>query len=128
MLFILQDYMSSLGIEAERTSHPIEAESRSITTYVHPPLFLNSFSLQEIFSLTRSSKYMYKLYPEGPITPDAIRSMVRLWKEISSILVKFGAEPVIIVAVFVIVGSAIVFSGAKVKKENIIDALKQENI
>ncbi|KOP68219.1 hypothetical protein AMS62_25435 [Bacillus sp. FJAT-18019] len=94
MLLILQDYMSSLGIEAERTSHPIEAESRSITTYVHPPLFLNSFSLQEIFSLTRSSKYMYKLYPEGPITPDAIRSMVRLWKEISSILVKFGAESV----------------------------------
>ncbi|KOP68214.1 cell division protein FtsX [Bacillus sp. FJAT-18019] len=34
----------------------------------------------------------------------------------------------VIVAVFVIVGSAIVFSGAKVKKENIIDALKQENI
>ncbi len=31
-----------------------------------------------------------------------------------------------IVAVFVIVGSAIVYSGAKVKKENIIDALKKE--
>ncbi|MFM9280796.1 ABC transporter permease [Paenibacillus jiagnxiensis] len=34
----------------------------------------------------------------------------------------------VIVAVFVIVGSAIVYSGAKVKKENINDALKQENI
>ncbi|WP_195573971.1 ABC transporter permease [Paenibacillus sp. 1001270B_150601_E10] len=34
----------------------------------------------------------------------------------------------VIVAVFVIVGSAIAYSGAKVKKENIIDALKQENI
>ncbi|KKO53172.1 ABC transporter permease [Paenibacillus sp. DMB20] len=34
----------------------------------------------------------------------------------------------VIVAVFAIVGSAIVYSGAKVKKENIIDALKQENI
>lgn len=34
----------------------------------------------------------------------------------------------VIVAVFVIVSSAIVYSGAKVKKENIIDALKQENI
>jgi len=94
MLFTLQDYMSSLGIESERTSHPIEAESRNITTYVHPPFFLNSFSLHEIFSLNRSTKYMYRLYPEGPITPDAIRSMVRLWKEISSILVKFGADPV----------------------------------
>lgn len=94
MLFILQDFMASLGIEAERTSHPIGAESRSITTYVHPPFFLNSFSLHEIFSLTHSTKYMYKLYPEGPITPDAIRSMLRLWKEISNMLVKFGAEPV----------------------------------
>ncbi|WP_442602462.1 ABC transporter permease [Paenibacillus sp. KN14-4R] len=34
----------------------------------------------------------------------------------------------VIVAVFVIVGSAMLYSGSKVKKENIIDALKQENI
>jgi len=33
----------------------------------------------------------------------------------------------VIVAVFVIVGSAMLYSGAKVKKENIMDALKQEN-
>ncbi|AIQ55469.1 ABC transporter permease [Paenibacillus sp. FSL R7-0331] len=34
----------------------------------------------------------------------------------------------VIVCVFVIVSSAVVYSGAKVKKGNIIDALKQENI
>ncbi|MCE3201078.1 ABC transporter permease [Paenibacillus sonchi] len=34
----------------------------------------------------------------------------------------------VIVAVFVIVGSAIVYSSAKVKKENIMDELKKENI
>lgn len=34
----------------------------------------------------------------------------------------------VIVAVFVIVGSAMLYSSAKVKKENILDALKQENI
>ncbi|MMZ58971.1 ABC transporter permease YtrF precursor [compost metagenome] len=34
----------------------------------------------------------------------------------------------VIAAVFVIVGSAIVYSSAKVKKDNIIDALKQENV
>ena len=34
----------------------------------------------------------------------------------------------VIAAVFIIVGSAILYSSAKVKKENIIDALKQENI
>ncbi|WP_314588189.1 FtsX-like permease family protein [Paenibacillus terrigena] len=33
----------------------------------------------------------------------------------------------VIVAVFVIVGSAMLYSGSKVKKENIMDALKQEN-
>lgn len=34
----------------------------------------------------------------------------------------------VIVAVFIIVGSAMLYSSSKVKKENIIDALKQENI
>lgn len=34
----------------------------------------------------------------------------------------------VIAAVFVIVGSAMLYSSSKVKKENIIDALKQENI
>ncbi|MFF2448203.1 ABC transporter permease [Neobacillus sp. NPDC058068] len=34
----------------------------------------------------------------------------------------------VIAAVFIIVGSAMLYSSAKVKKENIIDALKQENI
>ena len=33
-----------------------------------------------------------------------------------------------IIAVFMIVGSAMLYSGSKVKKENIIDALKQESI
>src|SRR5690625_4684750 len=33
-----------------------------------------------------------------------------------------------IIAVFFIIGTAMLYSSAKVKKENIIDALKQENI
>jgi len=35
---------------------------------------------------------------------------------------------IVVVAVFVIVGSVMLYSSSKVKKENIIDALKQENI
>ncbi len=35
---------------------------------------------------------------------------------------------IVIITVFVIVGSSMLYSSAKVKKENIIDALKQENI
>jgi len=34
----------------------------------------------------------------------------------------------VIIAVFIIIGSAMLYSSSKVKKENIIDALKQENI
>jgi len=34
----------------------------------------------------------------------------------------------VVAAVFVIVSSAMLYSSAKVKKENIIDALKQESI
>lgn len=34
----------------------------------------------------------------------------------------------VVIAIFVIVGSAMLYSSSKIKKENIIDALKQENI
>jgi putative ABC transport system permease protein len=34
----------------------------------------------------------------------------------------------VIVAIFIIVGSAMIYSISKVKKDNIIDALKQESI
>ncbi|WMT38798.1 ABC transporter permease [Paenibacillus sp. D2_2] len=35
---------------------------------------------------------------------------------------------IVVIGVFVIVGSAMIYSSSKVKKENIIDAIKQENI
>ena len=39
----------------------------------------------------------------------------------------WGTLLIVIVAIFIIVGSAMLYSSSKVKKENIIDALKQEN-
>ena len=90
----VQRFITSLGIQCAATGHPIEAESRSITTYVHPPFFLNPFSLQWIFSKTPARKYMYKLYPEGPITQDSIRAMLHLWKEVSEFVSAFGAQPI----------------------------------
>lgn len=86
-------FIESIGVECQLAAHAIEAESRSITTYVHPPFFINSFSLREIFSMHASKKYMYKLYPEGPITQHAIESMVTLWKEISALLRYFEIRP-----------------------------------
>jgi len=90
----LQAFFLSLGLRCQCSSHPLEAESRSITTYVHPPFFINDFSLQEIFSEQPSKKSMYKLYPEGPITQTTIRTMRLLWTEISTFVRQFGAEPV----------------------------------
>ncbi|MDK8180233.1 opine metallophore biosynthesis dehydrogenase [Paenibacillus sp. UMB4589-SE434] len=80
-------------IQCELAASPIEAESRSITTYVHPPFFINDYSLNEIFGSHISRKYLYKLYPEGPITQHTIRSMILLWKEISQLLLLFGVKP-----------------------------------
>jgi hypothetical protein len=87
-------WIDGLGIDCVVRNHPMEAESRSITMYVHPPLFMNRFSLREIFSEEKSRKYMYKIFPEGPITQHSIRGMVRLWKEISEVVKRMGAPPI----------------------------------
>ncbi|MEI7024167.1 opine metallophore biosynthesis dehydrogenase [Paenibacillus sp. y28] len=92
-LSYVQQFLQSLGIKCEAVSCPIEAEFRNITTYVHPPFFINSFSLNEIFKREASRKFMYKLYPEGPITPHTIRAMRLLWREISAVALFFNAMP-----------------------------------
>ncbi|RRN68025.1 DUF2338 family protein [Peribacillus simplex] len=75
-----------LGITLETMKSPIEAETRNISLYVHPPLFMNEFTLSAIFGDLESKKYVYKLYPEGPITQYLIRDMLAQWKEIMNIL------------------------------------------
>ncbi|WP_235867417.1 opine metallophore biosynthesis dehydrogenase [Priestia abyssalis] len=86
-------FIESLGIQCTVVSNAIEAESKNITTYVHPPFFINEFSLNEILSSGGSKKSMYKIYPEGPITQHSIRAMVLLWKEVSALTQYFGANP-----------------------------------
>ncbi|MDQ0857936.1 opine metallophore biosynthesis dehydrogenase [Bacillus sp. V2I10] len=87
-------FIESLRVEARIVSAPIEAESRNVTTYVHPPFFMNSFAMKQILTENQSLKSMYKLYPEGPITQHSIRVMVKLWKEISEVVEYFGAKPI----------------------------------
>ncbi|KKI90050.1 hypothetical protein WQ54_23325 [Bacillus sp. SA1-12] len=77
-----------LGVAFEMMRTPIEAETRNISLYVHPPLFMNDFSLNVIFDGIETKKYVYKIYPEGPITQYLIRDMLSLWKEIMNILEK----------------------------------------
>jgi staphylopine/pseudopaline/yersinopine synthase len=82
-----------LGVELVQTESPLEAETRNISLYVHPPLFMNDVTLQEIFDAGPSMKYVYKLYPEGPITQHLIRDMLALWQEMMEILKRVNIKP-----------------------------------
>ncbi|MBT2583220.1 opine metallophore biosynthesis dehydrogenase [Planococcus sp. ISL-109] len=93
-LKVVREFIESLGVQCGIVSSPIEAESKNITTYVHPALFLDSFAMEQVLRKDLSLKSMYKIYPEGPITQHKIRIMVRLWKEISHVVEHFGAKPI----------------------------------
>ncbi|MGM0829240.1 MAG: opine metallophore biosynthesis dehydrogenase [Bacillota bacterium] len=82
-----------LGVALVQTESPLEAETRNISLYVHPPLFMNDVTLQEIFDAGPSMKYVYKLYPEGPITQHLIRDMLAQWQEMMEILKRVNIKP-----------------------------------
>ena len=62
------------------------AESRNSSLYVHPALFMNEFALNTIFYGNDIHVYVYKLFPEGPITMTLIREMRLMWQEVMNIL------------------------------------------
>ncbi|MEF7438569.1 opine metallophore biosynthesis dehydrogenase [Paenibacillus lautus] len=81
-------------IEVEFMRTPLEAEARNISLYVHPALFMNDFSLNAIFDESGTRKYVYKLFPEGPITQELIRNMLSQWKEMMNILGRLGMRSI----------------------------------
>lgn len=85
--------LAGSGVEVVPLASPEAAEGRNITIYVHSPLFLGEFALERVLSRQGPPGFMYKLYPEGPITPAAIGAMRRLWCELSELLRRMGAEP-----------------------------------
>jgi hypothetical protein len=90
----LRGLHEQLGIAVDVMDRPVEAESRNISLYVHPPLFMNELSLDAVFGEPEHTKYVYKLFPEGPITPSLIRDMVALWKELTALVEKVGGSGV----------------------------------
>ncbi|MBD1381800.1 opine metallophore biosynthesis dehydrogenase [Metabacillus arenae] len=91
---ILSKVYEQLGIELDVMDSPLEAETRNISLYVHPPLFMNDFSLNAIFGDVNNKKYVYKIYPEGPITQYLIRDMLSQWKEIMNVLEEINIKSI----------------------------------
>ncbi|MFD2611341.1 opine metallophore biosynthesis dehydrogenase [Paenibacillus gansuensis] len=85
---ILNKLYEKLGIALEVMNSPLEAETRNISLYVHPALFMNEFSLDVIFRKSANKAYVYKMFPEGPITQRLIRDMLAGWKEMTSVMEK----------------------------------------
>ena len=50
-----------LKIQLEVVESPLHAETRNSSLYVHPPLFMNDFSLKAIFEGTDVPVYVYKV-------------------------------------------------------------------
>ena len=73
---------------------PLQAEIHNSSLYVHPALFMNDFSLHAIFEGTSVPVYVYKLFPEGPITMTLIREMRQMWQEMMTILDKLSVPSV----------------------------------
>ncbi|WP_420854010.1 opine metallophore biosynthesis dehydrogenase [Staphylococcus ratti] len=90
---LLERLFTQVGLPVTYVSTPIEAESRNSSLYVHPALFMNTHALKAIFYGTDVPFYVYKLFPEGPITMDLIHEMRCMWQEISNILKVLNVTP-----------------------------------
>lgn len=93
-LQVLSKLHAGVGVELEAVEHPLAAETRNMSLYVHSSLFMNEFALRAVFDPAATKSYVYKLYPEGPITPELIRTMLAHWRELSAITERLGGAPV----------------------------------
>lgn len=82
------------GVEVQVMDLPVEAESRNISLYVHPPLFMNDVALEAVFGPPAPPRYVYKLFPEGPVTPTLVHTMVEQWRELSAVVTALGGTGV----------------------------------
>ena len=90
----LKSLFDYLNIELTTMDTPLHAEIHNSSLYVHPPLFMNQFSLKAVFEGTKVPVYVYKLFPEGPITMTLIHEMRLMWQEMMMILKKLKVPSV----------------------------------
>lgn len=92
-LNIIIQSLISIGIEVVSLNNAFSVEARNITAYVHPAFFITPFSLNHIISERDDIKFMYKLFPEGPVTTETIHTLVELWRDISKLVIHFKGTP-----------------------------------
>ncbi|WML33699.1 opine metallophore biosynthesis dehydrogenase [Clostridium sp. OS1-26] len=91
---VIKNFFEKIGIDYEVLDEPLEVESKNITVFVHPAFLISRISLNKVFDYDKTTKYIYKLYPEGPITMKTISIMRSLWKEISDVYINLKIEPI----------------------------------
>lgn len=93
VLNLLAQTLAQVGVEVVELDNGYSVEGRNITSYVHPAFFITPFSLNHILSDSGDIKYMYKLFPEGPVTTETIHTLVELWRDISTLTQHFDGTP-----------------------------------
>ncbi|MGR5558885.1 opine metallophore biosynthesis dehydrogenase [Vibrio fortis] len=93
VLAALTQTLADVGVDVVELKNGFSVEGRNIISFVHPAFFITPFSLDHILSETKEVKYMYKLFPEGPITPETIHTLVELWRDITRLMLHFDGTP-----------------------------------
>ncbi|WP_438827298.1 opine metallophore biosynthesis dehydrogenase, partial [Staphylococcus pseudintermedius] len=73
-------------------SHSLMPASRNSSLYVHPALFWIIHALKAVFEGMTVPFYVYKLFPEGPITMQLIAELRQMWQEFMAILHHFTID------------------------------------
>lgn len=94
VLDLLCGLHEQVGVTVDVLDPPVAAETRNISLYVHPALFMNDVTLTALFGASGPPTYVYKLFPEGPITPTLIRAVVAQWRELTAVTAALGATGV----------------------------------